>query len=199
MQRWSIFGLAITALPLLGVVLFFTLTGPQDLSKFPPSETSPYLLPWPDGGCCLCIQGVRGIVSHRGASQFAYDFYMPIASDICAARAGKVVKVVQHHDGNGRKWPNNAIVIDHGDGTRAYYAHIKRAGASVSVGDIVEQRQVIAASGNVGNSMMPHLHFHITDGGRTVPISFQDVKKDRGVPRMFKMYTSGGSTAITDR
>ena len=193
MQRWSILGGIVAALPVIGAALFFMLTGPQDLSQFPPSEESPYLLPWPEGIDRFCVQGVRGVVSHRGNSQFSYDFYMPIGSDICAARAGKVVKVVQHHDGNGRNWPNNVVLVDHGDGTRACYAHIKQDGAYVAEGDEVEQRQVIAASGNVGNSMMPHLHFHITDmeAQRTIPISFLDVKKDRGVPRMFKWYTSG--------
>ena len=193
MQRWSILGGIVAALPVIGAVLFFTLTGPQDLSQFPPSEESPYLLPWPKGIDRFCVQGVRGVVSHRGTSQFAYDFFMPVGSDICAARAGKVVKVVQDHDGNGYHWPNNLVVIDHGDGTKACYAHIKQNGAYVAEGDEVEQRQVIADSGNVGNSTMPHLHFHITDNetGHTIPISFLDVKKDRGVPRMFKWYTSG--------
>jgi murein DD-endopeptidase MepM/ murein hydrolase activator NlpD len=193
MKVWSILGGAVTVLLLTAAMLFFILTGPQDLSQFPPREESPYLLPWPEGIDYFCVQGVRGVVSHRGASQFAYDFYMPIGSDICAARAGKVVKVVQHYDGNGRNWPNNVVLVDHGDGTRACYAHIKQDGSYVAEGDTVEQRQVIAASGNVGNSMMPHLHFHITDTevGRTIPISFRDVKKDKGVPRMFKWYASG--------
>jgi len=189
----SIAGTVFTIIPLLGAVLFFSLTGPQDLSQFPPPEESPYLLPWPKDTDRFCVQGVRGVVSHRGASQFAYDFYMPVGSDICAARAGKVVKVVQHNDGNGYHWPNNLIYIDHGDGTRACYAHIKKDGSYVKEGDTITQRQVIAASGNVGNSAMPHLHFHIQNKKtwHTIPITFHDVKKDKGVPRMFKWYISG--------
>ena len=193
MQRWSIIGSAATALPFLVAALFFLFTGPQDASQFPPPEQSPYLLPWPENVRYFCVQGVRGVVSHRGGSQFAYDFYMPIGSDICAARAGRVTKVVQHYDGNGRNWPNNVVYVDHGDGTRACYAHIKQNGSYVAEGDMVEQRQTIAASGNVGNSMMPHLHFHVTDveARRTIPVTFADVKKDKGIPRMFKWYTSG--------
>ncbi len=182
-----------TALLLGAVVLFCLFTGPRDLLQFPPPDASPYVLPWPEGIRYFCVQGVRGVVSHRGAGEFGYDFYMPVGADVSAARAGEVVRVVQHHDGNGRNWPNNVILIDHGDGTRACYAHIKQNGAYVAEGDVVEQRQVIAASGNVGNSMMPHLHFHVTDmeTWHTIPVSFRDVKRDRGVPRMFRWYTAG--------
>ncbi len=192
----SIAGIA-AVLPLLGALLFFAFTGPRNLEQFPPSDSSPYLLPWPEGIRYFCVQGVRGVVSHRGDSEFGYDFYMSVGSDISAARAGTVTKVVQHYDGNGRNWPNNVILVDHGDGTRACYAHIKQDGAYVSEGDVVEQRQVIAASGNVGNSMMPHLHFHVTDieARRTMPITFRDVKRDKGIPRMFKWYTSGMNAA----
>jgi hypothetical protein len=41
--------------------------------------------------------------------------------------------------------------------------------------------------------MMPHVHFHVTDPRRTttLPITFSDVSKDAGIPRMFKTYISG--------
>jgi murein DD-endopeptidase MepM/ murein hydrolase activator NlpD len=193
MKRRYYAGLVLTAVMLLIPVLFFSCTGPRDTSVFPPAADSPYLLPWPEGIRYLCVQGVRGIVSHRGDSEFAYDFYMPVGSDICAARAGEVVRVVTEHDGHGYKWPNNLVIVQHDDGTRACYAHIKQEGSYVAEGDQIEQGQVIAASGNVGNSMMPHLHFHVTDPAlkRTIPITFADVKKDLGIPRMFKWYTSG--------
>jgi murein DD-endopeptidase MepM/ murein hydrolase activator NlpD len=58
----------------------------------------------------------------------------------------------------------------------------------------VQRGQRIAASGNVGRSMMPHLHFHVTTkDGDYLPTSFADVQGDRGIPRMFKMYTSGNN------
>jgi murein DD-endopeptidase MepM/ murein hydrolase activator NlpD len=120
---------------------------------------------------------------------------MPVGSDICAARAGEVIKVVADRDGHGYQWPNNMVVIRHDDGTTGSYLHIRKDGARVAVGDKVTQGQVIAASGHVGNSMLPHLHFHVADpeGKGTIPISFSDVKRDRGIPRMFKWYKSGNS------
>lgn len=177
--------------------IFWTMTGPPDLSIFPPAEDSPYLLPYPASVRYWCVQGVRAVVSHRGRSMYAYDFYMPVGSDITAARAGEVTRVVTEHDGNGYKWPNNVVVIRHEDGTLACYAHIKKDGSYVAVGDKIQQGQVIAASGNVGNSMFPHLHFHVTDPKtrETIPITFADVKSDAGIPRMFKRYTSENPVA----
>lgn len=187
--------LILLALP----VLFFSCTGPRDVSVFPPAAESPYVLPWPEGISYWCVQGVRGVVSHRGDSEYGYDFYMPLGSDICAARAGKVTRVVTEHDGHGYQWPNNLIIVEHEDGTRACYAHIRQDGSYVREGDRVTQRQVIAASGNVGNSMMPHLHFHVTDPKlqRTIPITFYDVARNRGIPRMFRRYVSGPGPKAT--
>lgn len=198
-RRWVVRGaaavLGVLLLALLGASLaaYAVFTGPRGLSSYPPAAESPYLLPYPAGVTRLCVQSNRGIVSHRGGEQYAYDFYMPEGSEVCAARAGEVVTVVQHHDGNGRRRPNNKVVIRHNDGTLAAYLHIKKDGSRVAAGDRVAQGKVIAASGHVGKSMMPHLHFHVSDPARggTIPLSFADVKRHAGVPRMFFRYTSG--------
>ena len=198
-SRLCMIGLSLPAtLFAVVLILFLALTGPGDLSAFPPAEESPYLLPWPEGVAYLCVQGVRGVVSHRGASRYAYDFAMPVGADISAARAGEVTRVVMHHDGNGYKWPNNVILVRHDDGTAACYAHIKKGGSYVAEGDIVEQGQIIGAAGNVGNSMMPHLHFHVTDleTRQTLPITFADVSRHAGIPRMFRRYTSRNPVSI---
>ena len=168
-------------------------TGPEDISEYPPATNSPYRLPWAAGQAHLCVQGNRGIVSHHEWERFAYDFYMPVGTEVCAARGGKVLTVIVSHDGHGYHWTNNLVAIEHDDQTRGYYLHLKKDGSRVKVGDIVKQGQVIAESGHVGNSMMPHLHFHVTDAKRTttLPITFSDVSQDAGIPRMFKTYSSG--------
>ena len=178
-------------------------TGPvnTDLpsARYPPRATSPYLLPWPVGVTYLCAQGNRGVVSHKGAGQYAYDFAMPVGSDVCAARAGVVTKIVVRHTGQGTSAPNNLIAIDHGDGTTGYYLHLKKGGSYVVVGETVHRGQRIAASGNVGRSLIPHLHFHVKGrAGKTIPITFRDVAIDLGIPRMFRHYTSGNSPEKND-
>src|SRR5688500_7654894 len=111
---------------------------------------------------------------------------MPEGSDVLAARAGKVVRVVNEHDGRGTDKPNNLVHVDHGDGTTGRYLHLQKGDARVKVGDAVVQGQRIALSGNVGRSLLPHLHFEVRRGESTIPVSFRDVPGDQGVPRMFK-------------
>jgi murein DD-endopeptidase MepM/ murein hydrolase activator NlpD len=187
----------LVALLIVGVGAYLLFTGPHNLDQYPGARPSPYRLPWTAGETHLCVQSNRGIVSHRGWDEFAYDFAMPVGTDVRASRAGKVIKVVDSNDGHGYHWPNNLITIQHDDGTQASYLHLKKDGSRVKAGDVVAQGQVIAASGHVGNSMLPHLHFHVTDKDRksTQPISFTDVDKDAGIPRMFKSYTSGNTPA----
>src|SRR5262245_24517332 len=114
-RLWRVVGLVFAVL-LLGIVALYCIaTGPTDLSQYPPAEQSPYRLPWAAGKAFRCCQSNRGIVSHRGWEQFAYDFDMPVGTDVCAARGGKVIKVVMEHDGHGRNMPNNVIAIQHED------------------------------------------------------------------------------------
>jgi Peptidase family M23 len=177
---------------LLLAVLYVARTGPREPARYPRAEQSPYRLPWLGGLTRLCCQSNRGIVSHRNREEFAYDFAMPVGSDVCAARAGTVIWVVAENTGNGYEAENNLIMIDHGDGTFGLYAHIRQNGSYVQVGQQVRQGERIAASGNVGHSLLPHLHFHVSDAqGMTLPVTFADVDTDGGIPRMFKRYTSG--------
>jgi murein DD-endopeptidase MepM/ murein hydrolase activator NlpD len=165
-------------------------TGPRHLDQYPPPQTSPYRLPWKSGIARFCPQSNRGIVSHRGREEFAYDFAMPVGSEVCAARAGTVRFVDVRHDRRGLHAPNNFITIDHGDGTTARYLHLQKGGSLVRVGDVVPQGAPIGLSGNVGRSLGPHLHFEVikTTNRRTLPISFRDVPKHRGIPRMGFFY-----------
>lgn len=82
-------------------------------------------------------------------------------------------------------------MIEHEDGTRAMSAHIRKDGTVVRVGDHVNQGQLIAYSGMVGQTINPHLHFVVfnADETRSLPILFSDVKG--GVPLAGRKYTSG--------
>jgi murein DD-endopeptidase MepM/ murein hydrolase activator NlpD len=165
--------------------LYGALTGPRDLETYPDPAESPYQLPYQSGVAWWCTQSNRGIVSHHGpGKQYAWDFSMPVGTKICAARGGTVVRVVAHHEKRGSRQPNNLVTIDHGDGTQASYLHLRRGGSLVEVGQVVAPGEIIAESGNVGRSLAPHLHFHVRQGAATIPISFRDVRRHRGVPRL---------------
>ena len=55
------------------------------------------------------------------------------------------------------------LVISHGNGIETYYGHCSKLYASV--GQMVEQGEVVSAVGNTGNSTGPHLHLEIRVNG----------------------------------
>jgi murein DD-endopeptidase MepM/ murein hydrolase activator NlpD len=120
-----------------------------------------YDLPFQKGKNFTIYQGYNGTFSHQNEN--ALDFKMPEGTEVLAARDGIVVQVIQN---NTQSCPaeeckkyNNYILIMHGDGTFAYYGHIKYNGSKLKPGDSVKRGDVIAYSGNVGWSNGPHLHF----------------------------------------
>ena len=58
----------------------------------------------------------------------------------------------------------NAVVLDLGEGRFAVYAHLKPGSIRVRTGDRVTRGQVLGLVGNSGNTVAPHLHFHVMDG-----------------------------------
>lgn len=82
-----------------------------------------------------------------------------------AAKSGKVI-IAGWMGGYG-----NVVVIDHGGGISTLYGHNSKL--DVSVGQTVEQGQVISHSGSTGLSTGPHLHFEIrVDGNPQDPVKF---------------------------
>ena len=55
----------------------------------------------------------------------------------------------------------NSIVLDLGGGRYGLYAHLQPGSITVHPGNTVKRGQVIARVGNSGNSIAPHLHFHV--------------------------------------
>ncbi len=170
--------------PYLIFILFFT--GPKDLSSYPPQTESPYKLPWQAGINRWTSQGNNSFTSHHDFYFYSWDFWMPIGTEVLAAREGRVSQSVDAFEGFG--FSTNFVMIKHADGTTAGYAHIKKS--LVQVGDIVKQGQPIALSGMVGQSVNPHLHFDVInkEGTQTIPISFSDVPG--GIPLAGRFYTS---------
>ncbi|MGE3758077.1 MAG: M23 family metallopeptidase [Pseudobdellovibrionaceae bacterium] len=172
-------------LHLVPLILLGCGSGVQDLmltgvcDGYSAANTSPYVVPWASGTTRKVAQGNCGPASHYGSDKYAYDFDFPIGTNIVAARAGTVYKVVESKsDGNGCASGDNHIYITHADGTTARYVHLTHNGALVAEGDIVTQGQVIGISGNTGCSSGPHLHFQVNskaEDGISVPVTFSNV------------------------
>jgi hypothetical protein len=75
----------------------------------------------------------------------------------------------------------NHITLKIGSHRYAVMAHLEQGSARVSEGERVRLGQRIAAVGDSGNSLWPHLHFHVQDSpdldqqARTFPVVFRDV------------------------
>jgi murein DD-endopeptidase MepM/ murein hydrolase activator NlpD len=82
-------------------------------------------------------------------------------------------------DGTGVPGEENVVGITHDDNSIALYFHLAENGAMVAMQQMVSMGDVIALSGNSGNSTEPHLHFIVsgppgTGGVGTLPITFSN-------------------------
>jgi len=85
---------------------------------------------------------------HRGV-----DIRGPEGSDVKATADGSVIE--QNYDKNSGRY----ILLDHGNGFRTKYAHLKKN--LVQKGDTVARGEVIGLVGNSGRSTGPHVHYEI--------------------------------------
>ncbi len=126
-------------------------------------------------------QGFDGADSHLASMRYSLDFTMPEGTPVLAARAGTVL-YLQDGFTEGRADPDlleqaNLVVVAHSDGTMASYGHLT-SGIPVSLGDIVDEGDVLGSSGATGFAGQPHLHFHVGlrmlgTPGRTIPIKLR--------------------------
>ena len=156
-----------------------------------------YALPFESGKTILIMQGYNGKYSHK--NKFALDFRIRKGKPVCAARSGKVIKMVEHNNEGGGdiKFINKAnyVVIDHGDGTYAGYWHLEKNGALVEVGDIVKVGDKIGKSGSTGFSTMAHLHFMVYSYDKngkqyTLPTFFKTNRKPSKSLRSYSLVRS---------
>ena len=96
------------------------------------------------------------------------DLKAPMNTPYFAVAPGKVSRV------SDKNWAGEAspygwhVVVNHGQGYSTLYAHA-RPDIPVKVGDQVTPGQVLAFSGNTGNSSGPHLHLTLKKKGFTQP------------------------------
>jgi murein DD-endopeptidase MepM/ murein hydrolase activator NlpD len=97
------------------------------------------------------------------AGHYAYDIADRSKPPIWATMGGTVEKASSGTWGGGY---GNHVIINHGNGLKTLYGHMETL--AVSVGDTVEQGQVIGKMGNTGNVRGVtgiHLHFEVIKNG----------------------------------
>jgi murein DD-endopeptidase MepM/ murein hydrolase activator NlpD len=96
------------------------------------------------------------------------DIAIPIGTEILSGGNGMVLQTGNDAGGYGLY-----LAIDYGKGITARYAHC--SALHVSAGQSVSLGEVIALSGNTGNSTGPHLHMEVIKNGRYLnPLYFVD-------------------------
>lgn len=93
-----------------------------------------------------------------GAPHSGIDFGVPIGTPVRASKSGTVIKRRELTTSYGKY-----LFIDHGGGLVTIYAH--NSELLVNEGDTVKAGQVIARSGNTGNSSGPHCHWELRVNG----------------------------------
>lgn len=127
-----------------------------------------YLLRWRK------VQPVKGKVTSKFGNRTAptagsstdhngVDIAVPVGTKVRSPWAGKVTSVLTNNAGGKQ------MIVTHWNGYKTGYAHLSEWKAQK--GDNVHAGQVIALSGNTGNSTGPHLHFTLTgkDGMKMDP------------------------------
>jgi len=103
------------------------------------------------------------VIVHEGV-----DFGCPIGTPVFAAADG-VVAIASPVHGFG-----NYLRITHGPHMFTAYGHLSAYAATPVPGAKVTQGQVVAFTGNTGNSTGPHLHFEIRiDGVPVDPLTYE--------------------------
>jgi murein DD-endopeptidase MepM/ murein hydrolase activator NlpD len=119
------------------------------------------------------------------SNQLAYDFAIYLGDTVCCMRSGVVKEMREDQPDTGgdiSSSKHNYLMVEHDDGTVAFYAHLMQDEVLVDVGSHVEQGQKIARSGNSGNTLnFPHLHVGLYESYPPVetydlPIIFKNVE-----------------------
>jgi len=157
----------------------------NDCGTYPIQETSPYKLPYNVGEAYEVSQANCTDNSHREGTlgQFAYDFRMPIGTDLIAIRPGVVVAIQESFPNVGsvqQPGEENFVIINNNDGTQDRYFHLDQDGVHVEVGQTVSRGQLIASSGNSGGTPFPHLHLEVIratpGGGIPIAVTFSNTR-----------------------
>ena len=91
-----------------------------------------------------------------------------------------------------RPLAGNCVLVEGTDGVMVY-GHLRNGTVQVREGQQVVESTLLGEVGNSGNTTMPHLHFHLMDGG--------DPFTARGVPFEFREFErwTGGEWAMVKR
>ena len=112
-------------------------------------------------------------VLKRYRAHHGVDYAAPVGTPVYAIGSGKVIAKAYQAGGGG-----NYVKIRHNSTYTTTYMHLSRFAKGLSVGDYVEQKQVIGYVGSTGLSSGPHLDFRVYENGHPVnPLTIKSQPK----------------------
>jgi murein DD-endopeptidase MepM/ murein hydrolase activator NlpD len=113
---------------------------------------------------------------HKGTDLFTWPFgWKKMDNNEVAVIAAAPGAIVLKQDGNFDRScgfnanPWNGVIIQHADGSRAWYVHMKKSSVTAKpVGATVASGEYLGIVGSSGSSSGPHLHFELHDAGNQV-------------------------------
>lgn len=105
---------------------------------------------------------------HKGTDIALHNFQvMDRGVSVVAAAEGTVLSTTYHFGDRNTDTPypdgGNGLSIQHDDGSRSFYWHVRRNSVVVEPGERVEAGQPLAYVGSSGWTPIPHLHFELSD------------------------------------
>lgn len=88
------------------------------------------------------------------------DIAAPLYTQVIAPADGKVINIYENAQGGKQ------LILEHADGMRTGYAHL--SSYKVVRGQNIKVGQIVALTGNTGQSTGPHLHLTLTVKGKKV-------------------------------
>ncbi len=135
----------------------------------------------PGSGILDYLGGAKSYDGHNGIDIDVPTFRsMDNGFPILAAAGGTVVDLEDSHFDRNTSCtgPWNFVTIEHANGVRSIYGHLKQNSVVVSIGQQVQTGDVLGVVGSSGCSTQPHLHFEVRDPSNTVIAPFLDAMWD---------------------
>jgi hypothetical protein len=123
-----------------------------------PSLAPSFQLPFP----CGQVWAGQTRSNHSPVNSIDFNRTDDIGDPVVAAAGGTVSRVANEGNVSYGRW----VEVNHGNGYRTRYAHLKTQ--SVSVGQSVSKGQKLGTVGSTGGSSGPHLHYELRLNGTAI-------------------------------
>ena len=153
-------------------------------ANFGDPTQSAYVLPYPVGDASEVLASYCSSFTYP--ENIGIDFDLAQGANVVAARRGTVIEVVDRFEDAGEiLGQSNRILIEHPNGSMAFYLHLAEGSAAVQVGESVQQGQLLAEVGGSG-APFPHLHFSVFATSRLESSIAGYLERDDSLPINFR-------------